>query len=332
MAVLKRIAQGAVGLVGLYIVIGLALVFWPASAEPAARGPAAADPAIAAAEANSSTRSFTMRDGAVLQGRQFGPNSDTAVLMLHGVGASGSGLAPTAAGIARSTHATVVTVDLRGHGRSGGKPWAVSYSGQYDDDVSDLLAALRRDGAKRVVLAGHSMGGGIALRHALRPDQPVDGYLLLAPLLGSDAPSMRQGAPTGSGSPSYATFRTPRLFGALMFSLVGVHWFDDLPILTLSEPGKKPAYGFAALTSMQPNAPHDYREALAAIHVPLLLIAGTRDEAFNSSAYPGILAAAHKGRAILVPGATHNSVLRDERTIGSISNWLAQTLAPAARS
>jgi pimeloyl-ACP methyl ester carboxylesterase len=329
----KRIIQGIVGLTGLYFAGALGLLFWPASAVSAPPAHVAADPAIEQAIGHSVGRSFTMRDGVVLHARVFGDPSATVVLMLHGVGASGSGLAPTAAAIAASKEASVVTVDLRGHGQSGGKPWAVSYQGQYDDDVSDLLASLRKEGAKRIVLAGHSMGGGIALRHALRSDQPVDGYLLLAPLLGSNAPSMRQGAPAAGGPRAgYAAFRTPRLFGALMFNIVGIHWFDDMPILTLAEAAERPAYGFGALASMQPNAPHDYREALGAIRVPLLLIAGTRDEAFNGSAYPGILRAAHRGNAVLIAGATHNGVLRDERTIRQIDGWLAKISARSQAS
>jgi pimeloyl-ACP methyl ester carboxylesterase len=321
---LKRIFQVVGVLIGLYFVVALALMFWPPETLAEAPARPVADAAAEQAVAGSTARAFTMRDGVQLYARQFGSPAETEVLMLHGVGASSDGLAPTAAAIAAAQHARVVTLDLRGHGRSGGKRWAVAYSGQYDDDVSDVLAVMRKQGVRRIVLAGHSMGGGIALRHALRSEQPVEGYLLLAPLLGSDAPSMRTGASAAAGSQNYAAFRTPRLFGALMFSLVGIHAFDDLPILTLAQPGQRPAYGFGALTSMQPNAPHDYREALGAIRVPLLLIAGTRDEAFNAPAYPGILRRAHKGEAVLIDGATHNSVLRDGRTIRRIDNWLTR--------
>ena len=87
----KRIGQGVLGLVGLYFVIALALVFWPGAALPASRGTAAVDPAIEHAVAQSTSRSFKMRDGVVLRAQQFGGPARTVVLMLHGVGASSRG-------------------------------------------------------------------------------------------------------------------------------------------------------------------------------------------------------------------------------------------------
>jgi alpha-beta hydrolase superfamily lysophospholipase len=264
--------------------------------------------------------------------REFDPAQDTGttVLLVHGVGSDGQALEPAAERLRDGSGARVVVLDQRGHGRSGGPRWSVAYAGQYDDDLADTLAALRREQPDgRLVLAAHSMGGGIALRHALKPSQPVDGYLLAAPLLGPTAPTARQGGSGAGAGGKFALFHTPRLFGVLMFDLVGVHAFDRLPILELNIPGR-PAYGFAALQSMQPNAPNDYRAALKAIHQPLLLVAGSRDEAFNAAAYPGVIAAYSRGQALIVPGATHNSVLTDPVADRRMSQWLQQLPRPTA--
>jgi pimeloyl-ACP methyl ester carboxylesterase len=73
----------------------------------------------------------------------------------------------------------VVMVDLRGHGRSGGRTTAGDF------EVLDVDAAVRwaRDaGYRRVATVGFSMGGAVVLRHAalsptttgLAPVEPVD--------------------------------------------------------------------------------------------------------------------------------------------------------------
>jgi alpha-beta hydrolase superfamily lysophospholipase len=69
--------------------------------------------------------------------------------------------------------------------------------GQYEEDLAAVISAIRaeRPGA-RLVLAAHSMGGGIAARYAMRPDAPaVDAYVLYAPELGRDAPTNRSDPP-----------------------------------------------------------------------------------------------------------------------------------------
>jgi alpha-beta hydrolase superfamily lysophospholipase len=331
---LKRIGIALAGLAGLYLVAALALTFWPARRAPAVPpGPrpvaqaAAADPAASFTE-----RQFTARDGQTLFARIFDSPSATTVLFVHGVGADGSGLVPMAALLHRAAGVRLVVLDLRGHGRSGGRRWSVDHAGQYEEDLADVLQSLRRERpGGRLVLAGHSMGGGIALRYALKPTVSVNGYLLVAPLLGGDAPSGQTAAPSGQTAPDggsmdrFVTFRTPRLFGVLMFNLVGVRAFNDLPILTLHQPSRTPSYGFAALQSMQPNAPKDYRVALGAIHVPLMLMAGSRDEAFNARAYPGIVRQYSRGEAVIIPGETHDGVLTAPRAIEVASDWLSRS-------
>lgn len=107
-----------------------------------------------------------------------------------------------------------------------------------------------------------------------------------------------------------------------------MHLFDGLPVLELNQPNP-PAYGFAALQSMQANAPRDYRAALKAIHVPLLVVAGSRDEAFNAAPYPGVIKAYSRGQAMIAPGATHNGVLTQADAVRTMAGWLRGIGAPA---
>ncbi|WP_067796081.1 alpha/beta hydrolase [Actinomadura formosensis] len=62
-----------------------------------------------------------------------------------------------------NAHGGVIGLDFRGHGRSGGR----STVGDREIlDVSAAVAAARRRGYRRVAVAGFSMGGAVAVRHA----------------------------------------------------------------------------------------------------------------------------------------------------------------------
>ena len=328
---LKILGYALVGLVVLYLAAALILVFWPARGfEGAPRQTAAMQAAsVELTEQRYAYRErrFRVRDGVEIFAREVGAPSDRTILIVHGVASDSTPFNVPAGLLHEASGARVVAIDLRGHGRSAGRRWSVDYAGQYEDDVADVIAALHKEAPRtKIILAGHSMGGGVVLRYGLKPGAPpVDAVLLIAPLLGGDAASGQAGASAGGAkaAAAFVQFRTPRLFGALMFNLVGVHAFDRAPIMVFNQPPAMPAYGFAALQSMQPNAPKDYKAALGAIHKPLLLVAGSKDEAFQAKAYPGIVARYGHGKAVIIDGATHNSVLRDPRAIAAISGWLA---------
>ena len=71
---------------------------------------------------------------------------------------------------------------------------------EYADDLADVIDSLRKESLGRIILAGHSMGGGVVLSYALKVGSaPVDAYLLISPLLGSNAPT----APSAGGSSAF---------------------------------------------------------------------------------------------------------------------------------
>ncbi|OHC67809.1 MAG: hypothetical protein A3H93_16485 [Rhodocyclales bacterium RIFCSPLOWO2_02_FULL_63_24] len=148
-------------------------------------------------------------DGVGLAGQAWIPPAPHAVVALvHGI-AEHSGRYAFLAQRATERGLGLVSVDLRGHGRSPGER---SYVERFDDyllDVDALLEQARQRAAGRpVFLMGHSMGGAIALRWLAQRKQPVAGLILssaalrigrdvprfllaLAPLLSRWAPRLR---------------------------------------------------------------------------------------------------------------------------------------------
>ncbi|MCC6746061.1 MAG: alpha/beta hydrolase [Deltaproteobacteria bacterium] len=102
---------------------------------------------------------------------------DPALVLIHGLACDRSYLAPQAERFVGRHR--VVSVDLRGHGESSA---AASYRiRDFGDDVLRLLDALE---LPRVVVAGHSMGGLVALEVAARdPERVVGAALLDSPIL-----------------------------------------------------------------------------------------------------------------------------------------------------
>lgn len=111
-----------------------------------------------------------------------------AVVLLHGLGASGYAWRRIVPSLARRHR--VITIDLKGFGRSD-KPLDLAYG---PEDQARLIGAfLDRRGIGRVSIAGHSIGGTVALRLAIElgahAAQRIDRLVLI------DAPAYPQALP-----------------------------------------------------------------------------------------------------------------------------------------
>ena len=131
-------------------------------------------------------------DGVTLAGQAWLPPQPLAVIaVVHGI-AEHSGRYAFLAARANRQGIGVVSVDLRGHGRSPGER---SYVERFDYllDVDALLTKAQEFAAGRpLFLMGHSMGGAIALRWLALRRQPLAGVILSSAALkiGGDVPRL----------------------------------------------------------------------------------------------------------------------------------------------
>lgn len=100
------------------------------------------------------------------------------VLLIHGVGARLDNWDGVAAVLSRNFR--VLRYDLRGHGKSSKVPGPYSLE-MFADDAAGLLDHL---GIPRVHVAGHSLGGMIAITLAVRRPQRVDRLAVLSAAAG----------------------------------------------------------------------------------------------------------------------------------------------------
>jgi pimeloyl-ACP methyl ester carboxylesterase len=118
-------------------------------------------------------RSWDFR-GTRLRGLVAGPSGADAVVLLHGLGGAASNWALLAPELARRWR--VVALDLPGHGWSAPLPAAPGL-GSYADVVA---AVVEQERVGAVDLVGHSFGGLVSIRLAVRRPELVRGVVLAA--------------------------------------------------------------------------------------------------------------------------------------------------------
>lgn len=169
--------------------------------------------------------------------------SGTPFLLLHGNGEDSSYFSHQLAHF--QDRYRVIAVDTRGHGRSprGSAPFTLT---QFADDLYEFMAAHALTDA---VLLGFSDGANIAMTFALR-----HGDMLKALILNGGNLDPR-GVKRATQLPIELGYRVARCFAA-----------------------RSPeASAHAELLGLMVNEPHLDPRALAAITVPTLVVAGTRD-------------------------------------------------------
>ncbi len=191
------------------------------------------------------------------------------------------------AGLAR--HGTVVALDFRGHGRSGGR------TSVGRDETLDLDAAVRlaRGSSPRpVTVVGFSMGAAVALRHAAIGDEPGDAV-----------------ASVSAPSRWYIRHTAP---------MRRVHWLLEHP----AGPLVGRALG-VRLGRPWPTVPQTPLELMAAIPPrPLLLVHGDADRYFGPDEAIALhRAAGGAGSLWIEPGMGHAETATSPSLIERIATW-----------
>ena len=162
---------------------------------------------------------MTARDGTQIAYRFYSGLPNKVAVLVHG--SSASSLAMHSLGKSLNKNGvTVYSLDVRGHGDSG-RRGDISYVGQLEDDLSDLVSLIRTNYPDApITLVGHSAGGGFALRVAGSPISKLfSQYILLSPQLNINSPTVRP------AMNEWANASGPRLIGITILNQFGVHHF-----------------------------------------------------------------------------------------------------------
>ena len=132
----------------------------------------------------STTDRGTTRDGLIQLRRRWEPTGTAraAVLLVHGLGEH-SGRYEHVGGHLAAAGFDVVSTDNRGFGGSGGRRAYVDAFSQFQDDVEDQLAEVRRLELPTVLL-GHSLGALISTGYCVGGRPLPDALVVTGPPLG----------------------------------------------------------------------------------------------------------------------------------------------------
>jgi pimeloyl-ACP methyl ester carboxylesterase len=228
------------------------------------------------------------------------------LLLIHGAG--GNALHWPGA-LRRLADRTVYALDLPGHGHSTGQPRRTI--GAYAEVVRDFMDAL---GLTRGVLAGHSMGGAIALEFALRYPGRLAGLILAA---------------TGACLPI-----APELLQSLRDDLpAALAWLAERAHGAQADPNLDRIYR-RRLRETAPavleadflaGAAFDRRADVAAIRLPTLVIGGAADR-MTPVALSQFLAAQIPGAELLIAPAAGHMVILEPAGLPMIVNAVLRFL------
>lgn len=195
----------------------------------------------------------------------------------------------------------LIAPDLRGYGESG----PAGQKTTLDVFAHDLAALLDHLGIGRVVVAGLSMGGQIAMELCRLYPQRIEGLILTATFAQADTESgRRQRIATAErllaeGMAGYAEETLPR-----MLSAQSVEAFPQVAHHVLTMMRDAPPAGAAAALRGRAERP-DYRRALEHFAGPALIVAGEEDSFTSLKDAEGMHALLKRSRLLRLPSVGH---------------------------
>jgi len=187
--------------------------------------------------------------------------------------------------LSEHTATAVCLVDIRGHGGSAGAKGQVGRPETIWQDVDTLLSRIQPlFPDARTHLLGHSSGGGMLINYFTRhrPRCVSESLILLAPELGPFASEVRH---CHQATPFARVRQWPFIINALSMGWLCGHYpavtLNFPPDLIISEPDFVQCYSVNMANALTPRHP---AKQLAALPLPVMLLAAENDELFSSKA------------------------------------------------
>jgi len=315
-----RLVTWLLALVGIAALVLAAMVLSPLPKPAVNRDIAASARALAGDELPALGR-FQARDGTELAYRLYPSieaGADTIAILIHGSAGSSVVMNRLAETLA-DEGVPVVAPDIRGHGASGERG-DIGYIGQLEDDLDDLVASLRAYYPDaRLVLVGHSSGGGFALRVAASPSgDQFARFVLLAPYLGPFAPTTRP----VDGDDVWAYPDIPRIVALDLLRDYGFPCCESLPALAFALPPEQAPdatlrYSYRLMENF--GAPKDTETAFADAAAPIAVLAGTDDTLIDADGFAQVVGGAEPPVALdILPGIGHMDILSDPAALDRV--------------
>jgi non-heme chloroperoxidase len=263
---------------------------------------------------------ITSRTGRTIAFRQWRPSHPAPqapiVIAIHGSSGSSNGLHALAKALS-AQGMLIYAPDMRGHGESG-RRGDIDYAGQLDDDLADLVAAVKaQHSGARLVLLGFSSGGGFALHVAASPlGRSFARTVLISPMLGVGAPTIRTDLAT------WAAVFVPRIVAITLLNRIGIHAFDHLDVIAFATDPKQaqylaPYYSFLLLKDF---GTADYAADLRKAASPVAILVGEKDELFYADKFaPAVAAVRSDVPVTVIPDLDHIEMVTDPRAIPPIA-------------
>ncbi|MCD5348503.1 alpha/beta fold hydrolase [Kineosporia mesophila] len=243
-----------------------------------------------------------------------GDEAAPAVLMSHGTALSqaiwrGFGY------VRALTHThRVITVDLRGHGRSEGPHQASAYG--LDSFVADLVAVLDKTGTPTADYVGYSLGGRVGFSLAAAHPERLHRFVSIA-----GAASTVRGTFDRVFFPGcIATLEEEGMDGFLRGWQA--HTGAPLDAATRHAFSANDPVALAAYMSRAEEDPGVDDETLKRFDIPTQMIVGSLDLERVTTALH-VHEVLPDAQLLVVDGATHGTILREPRTLETVTGFLA---------
>lgn len=270
---------------------------------------------------------FALSDGHKLAFRHYrtAQGSETAMVLVHGSAGYGAQFHTLAQALCSQHGIDVYTLDMRGHGAAATQ----RAHGPSDTNLlyEDLRLFLKATATRfpKIVLGGHSTGGGLVLRSIRNGiNDMVSGYVFLAPYLGLGSPTIR---PHFGG---WVRIKVGLLAGVIVANFFGIKCFNDVRVvffdLTSCPDAWRytPNWSFNMLLAFGPDI-WSTKALPIASDKPVLVLAGSADQCFVAANYSQAFSClAPHSKVVIMDECGHWDLLVSKRTSRHIANSFAQ--------